>query len=119
MVRKITCLSLGLLLIAGLGWARGEQEEAAQLLGFPRSETVFAQQLTERNSTPSNFNSWAGWRQRDRGMQQLTFGQLWITDFERGEIQNDLAAGPPEYSSDFTEMTIRMREGMYWSDGVV
>lgn len=118
MARRIISLGLGLLLVAGLVWARGEQEEAAELMGFPRSETVFAQQLTERNSTPNNFNSWAGWRQRDRGMQQLAFGQLWITDFERGEIQNDLASGPPEYSSDFTEMTIRMREGMYWSDGV-
>ena len=118
MKKRILFVTLGLLLVAGSLFASAAQEEGAELLGFPRSETVFAQQLTERNSTPGNFNSWAGWRQRDRGMQQLAFAQLWITDFERGEIQNDLAAAPPEYNADFTELTIRLREGVYWSDGV-
>ncbi len=93
------------------------EAEAETALGFPRRETVFAQQLTGRNSTPGNFNSWAGWRQRDRGMQQLMHGSLWITDFERGEIINNLAAEAPQYSDDFTELTIELREGMYWSDG--
>jgi len=91
--------------------------EEVSMMGFPRSETVFAQQLTERNATPNNFNSWAGWRQRDRGMQQVMHDQQWITDFESGEIINNLAAGPAEYNEDFTELTINIREGVYWSDG--
>jgi len=41
--------------------------EAVTMMGFPRSETVFAQQLTGRNATPSNFNFWAGWRRMWRG----------------------------------------------------
>ncbi|MCL4832093.1 MAG: ABC transporter substrate-binding protein [Caldilineaceae bacterium] len=91
--------------------------EAVQIMGFPRSETVFAQQLTGRNATPANFNSWAGWRQRDRGMQQVMHEQLWIDDFEAGEIINALASEPPTYSADFKTMTIKLREGMFWSDG--
>jgi len=87
-------------------------------MGFPRQETVFAQQLTGRNATPSNFNSWAGWRQRDRGMQQLMNESLWVDDFERGEIINALAAEPPQYSADFKTLTIKLREGVYWSDDV-
>ena len=86
-------------------------------MGFPRSQTVFAQQLTERNAAPNNFNSWAGWRQRDRGMQQVMHDQLWVTDFESGEIINNLAAGPAEYNEDFTELTVKIRDGVYWSDG--
>ena len=92
--------------------------EAVAIMGFPRAETVFAQQLTERNATPSNFNEWAGWRQRDRGMQQLMNESLWVDDFEKGEIINNLAAGPAEYSEDFKTLTIKLRPGVYWSDGV-
>ncbi len=87
------------------------------MMGFPRSETVFAQQLTGRNATPSNFNYWAGWRQQDRGMQQIMNEPLWVDDFERGEIINALATSQPEISDDFKTMTIKIREGVFWSDG--
>jgi len=91
---------------------------AVMTMGFPRNETVFAQQLTGRNATPSNFNYWAGWRQQDRGMQQLMNESLWVDDFERGEIINALAAEPPQYSADFKTLTIKLRQGVYWSDNV-
>ncbi|MBX3002283.1 MAG: twin-arginine translocation signal domain-containing protein, partial [Caldilineaceae bacterium] len=91
--------------------------EEVEVLGFPRTETVFAQQLTGRNATPSNFNFWAGWRQQDRGMQQVMNESLWVDDFEAGVIYNALAAEPPTYSDDFQTMTIKLREGMMWSDG--
>ncbi len=94
-----------------------EAPEAASLLGFSRRETVFAQQLTGRNATPSNFNYWAGWRQQDRGMQQIMNEPLWVDDFERGEIINALATSQPEISDDFKTMTIKIREGVFWSDG--
>lgn len=90
--------------------------EVVEILGFPRNQTVFAQQLTGRNSTPSNFNYWAGWRQQDRGMQQVMNEPLWVDDFEKGEIINALAVEPPEYSADFKTITIKLREGMFWSD---
>ena len=91
--------------------------EVVQILGFPRAETVFAQQLTGRNATPTNFNMWAGWRQRDRGMQQVMNEPLWTDDFEAGEIINSLAEEPPGISDDFKTMTIKLRQGMMWSDG--
>lgn len=91
--------------------------ETVEILGFPRNETVFAQQLTGRNATPSNFNFWAGWRQQDRGMQQVMNESLWVDDFEKGEIINAMATEPPTYSDDFKTMTIKIRDGMFWSDG--
>jgi peptide/nickel transport system substrate-binding protein len=90
---------------------------AVMTMGFPRGQTVFAQQLTGRNATPTNFNYWAGWRQQDRGMQQVMNESLWVDDFERGEIINALASAPPDYSPDFKTMTIKLRQGMMWSDG--
>ena len=35
-----------------------------------------------------------------------------------GVIYNSLAEGAPEYNADFTEMTVKLRQGIYWSDGV-
>jgi peptide/nickel transport system substrate-binding protein len=90
--------------------------ENVKILGFPRNQTVFAQQLTGRNATPSNFNFWAGWRQQDRGMQQVMNEPLWVDDFEKGELINAMATEPPKYSADFKTMTIKLRQGMFWSD---
>jgi len=90
---------------------------AVQMMGFNRSETVFAQQLTGTNATPSNFNYWAGWRQQDRGMQQVMNEPLWVDDFEAGKEIDALAAEAPTYSADFKTLTIKLRQGMMWSDG--
>jgi len=88
-----------------------------KVMGFNRPETVFAQQLTGTNATPTNFNFWAGWRQQDRGMQQVMNEPLWVDDFESGKIINALASDPPTYSADFKTLTIKIRPGMMWSDG--
>ena len=90
---------------------------AVKVMGFNRPETVFAQQLTGTNATPSNFNFWAGWRQQDRGMQQVMNEPLWVDDFEAGKLINALASDPPTYSADFKTLTIKLRPGMMWSDG--
>jgi len=95
-----------------------EEAEEKVVMGFPRRETLFAQQLTGRVGTPDNFNEWVGWKNRDRGMAQLMNEPLWTIEPAVGEVINSLAAGPPEYNDDFTQMTVKLREGVYWSDGV-
>lgn len=86
--------------------------------GVPRHETFIANQLTGRVGTPGNFNLWAGWRWQDRGIQNLLLEPLWCVEYATGEIINALAAEPPIYNKDFTELTIKLRKGVYWSDGV-
>jgi peptide/nickel transport system substrate-binding protein len=86
--------------------------------GVPRNETLIVDQLTGRVGTPSNFNLWAGWRWQDRGLQQLVHEPLWTVDYAIGEIIPGLAAEMPIYNEDFTKMTIKLRQGVYWSDGV-
>lgn len=85
---------------------------------IPREETLIVDQLTGRVGTPSNFNLWAGWRWQDRGLQQLAIEPLWTVDYATGEIIPGLAAEMPIYNEDFTKMTIKLRQGVHWSDGV-
>ncbi|MGQ9622184.1 MAG: ABC transporter substrate-binding protein [Candidatus Caldatribacteriaceae bacterium] len=92
---------------------------SAQLpAGIPREETLIVDQLTGRVGTPSNFNLWAGWRWQDRGLQQLCMEPLWTVDYATGEIIPGLAAELPKYNEDFTQMTVKLRQGLSWSDGV-
>ena len=96
-----------------------EKEEAEAVLGvLPRSETLIVDKLTGRIGSPSNFNSWVGWKWRDRGTQNLANEPLWTVDFATGEIINGMAAsGDPVYNEDFTALTIPLREGITWDDG--
>jgi len=130
MKRKFFALGLSFLLVAALvltGCPAPVVEEPVVeepvveeevFLGFPRSETVFVAQLSARVGSPGNFNEWVGWKWRDRGMANLMNEPLWTIDYVRGEVVNSLAAAPPEYNEDFTQVTIELREGVYWSDGV-
>ncbi len=46
---------------------------------------------------------------------------FWYIDPEKGidgVWENSLAAEKPIYNADFTEMTVKLRRGIYWSDGV-
>jgi peptide/nickel transport system substrate-binding protein len=95
-----------------------EPVDAPAVLGvLPRSETLIAGMLTGRAGTPGNFNEWVGWKNRDRGMQNLANEPLWSVDFATGEIINGLAAGDPVYNEDFTQLEIPLREGVTWDDG--
>ena len=95
-----------------------EQIDAAPVLGeLPRRETLIVDIATGRVVNASNFNEWVGWKQRDRGMQNLANEPLWSIDFATGEIINGLASGDPVYNEDFTQVTIPLREGVTWDDG--
>ncbi|HEX5943920.1 MAG TPA: ABC transporter substrate-binding protein, partial [Anaerolineales bacterium] len=94
------------------------QAAVADVLGtFPRRETLIVRQLTGRVGTPDNMNLWVGWKWQDRGLQNLADEPLWSVDFATGEIVNGLADGDPTYSSDFTSLTVPLRQGVTWNDG--
>jgi len=127
-MRRGTLIAVALALLVGAVFAGGKTEkagttapttEAALVQGvLPRSETVIAAMLTGRVGTPSNFNEWVGWKNRDRGMQQLMNEPLWSVDFATGKIIPGLASGDAVYNADFTQVTIPLRQGVTWSDGV-
>ncbi|NLM41942.1 MAG: ABC transporter substrate-binding protein, partial [Firmicutes bacterium] len=84
----------------------------------PRHETLIADILTGKVGNPGNFNFWATWVGNDKGLQQLVIDPLWMADYVTGEMINVLAKENPIYNEDFTTMTVKLREGIYWNDGV-
>ena len=94
----------------------------AQIGGLPREESLIIQNPEGAPSNPGCFNLWwgcgGGW---STGLHQLALDTFWYIDPNAGVdgvIHNSLAAGPPEYNDDFSEMTVFLRQGIYWSDGV-
>ena len=93
-----------------------------QIGGLPREQSLIIQNPEGAPSNPGCFNLWwgcgGGW---STGLHQLALDTFWYIDPNAGVdgvIHNSLAAGPPEYNDDFSEMTVFLRQGIYWSDGV-
>lgn len=105
------------LLVLVMGFAQTGFAQLAE--DIPREKTFIADVLTGRVGTPANFNVFTtAWRNPDRGVQQLMLEPLWLVDYVTGEVINALAAEGPIYNEDFTQMTVKLREGCQWSDGV-
>jgi len=97
--------------VVGVGFAQVLPE-------IPRTETLIVDNLHGRVGNPGNFNVWIPGSLAGHGLQQMLMDALWYVDPQTGEWINALAAEEPEYNEDFTKMTIKIREGIYWSDGV-
>jgi peptide/nickel transport system substrate-binding protein len=94
----------------------------ATISGVPRKDTLILENPEGTIKNPGWFNIWtinAGGQYT--GLHQLALDTLWYIDPERGldgTWENSLAAEKPLYNEDFTEMTVKLRPGIYWSDGV-
>jgi peptide/nickel transport system substrate-binding protein len=88
----------------------------------PRNETIILENPEGTIKNPGWFNIWDDQRGRALDwLHQLALDTLWYIDPERGldgVWENSLAADKPLYNADFTEMTVKLRPGIYWSDGV-
>jgi len=116
-IKLVSTAGAGSFLLGPWGLAPYPEGLPAQLGTFPREETLIARILTGRVGTPDNFNQWVGWKNQDRGMQNLADEPLWSVDFATGEIINGVADGDPVYSPDFMSLTVPLRQGVAWSDG--
>lgn len=87
-------------------------------VGTPRSETLIFQTFDRKTATPDQMNplmQYAVWR----GFRELGWGFLWETDTGTGESYPELAEAMPEVLNDeHTQFRIKLKEGIYWSDGV-
>jgi len=91
--------------------------------GVPRAECLILENPSGTVLPADDFNRWRSgyspvWVS---GLQQLALDALWYIDPDAGidgVWDNALAAEPPIYNDDFTQMTVKLREGIYWSDGV-
>jgi peptide/nickel transport system substrate-binding protein len=91
--------------------------------GVPRNQCLILENPSGTVLPADDFNRWRSgyggfWV---GGLQQLALDALWYIDPDAGidgAWDNALAAEPPIYNDDFTQMTVKLREGIYWSDGV-
>src|SRR5690606_16758501 len=87
-------------------------------VGTPRHETLIVQTFDGKSANPDQhnpFNQYALWR----GFRELGWSFLWETDTATGMSHGELAAGPAEALNDeHTRFRIKLRPGVYWSDGV-
>ncbi len=90
--------------------------------GVPRNETLILENPTGRVVPADDFNRWRpGIQSASTGHQQLSLDALWYIDPDAGidgVWDNSLAEEKPIYNQDFTQMTVKLRKGIYWSDGV-
>src|SRR6267154_1978296 len=89
---------------------------------LPRNQTLIVENPEGTIKNAGWFNIWAiNAGGQSTGLHQLAMDTLWYIDPEHGVDgvwDNSLAAEKPHYNADFTEMTVKLRQGIYWSDGV-
>ncbi len=119
----------GAIMAAGTGMAFSQdaaEGAAPDLAQFPRNETLIIHNPEGVIRNPAWFNNWvigsgAG---LSNGLHQLTTDTFWFIDPDAGiegasenAIYNSLADDLWQYNEDFTEMTVKLKQGIYWSDG--
>lgn len=125
----MTAIVLGLccgFVFAGGGTDASSKKTGSEYLeiapNVKRSETLILENPTGRVVPADDFNKWRpGAQAISTGLQQLCLDTLWFIDPDQGingVWDNSLAAEKPVYNKEFTMMTVKMRPGIYWSDGV-
>jgi peptide/nickel transport system substrate-binding protein len=126
-MRKLIVLLLAICLCGAVfatgGQARsGAGSEMIPGANVPRNQTIILENPGGRISPADNFNRWGAYSNIFvGGLQQLACDALWYIDPDaglKGAWENALASERPIYNSDFTQMGIKLRQGIYWSDGV-
>ncbi len=90
--------------------------------GVLRKDVLILEDPTGTASPADDFNRWRpGTRTASTGLQQIALDALWYIDPDAGVDgvwDNAVAAEKPIYNEDFTQMTVKLRQGLYWSDDV-
>ena len=117
-MRALRHLALALLL-AIPAFSALAQEPISNL---PRNQTLIVENPEGTVKNAGWFNIWAvNAGGQSTGLHQLAMDTFWYIDPQRGidgVWMNSLASDKPIYNADFTEMTVKLRSGIFWSDGV-
>ena len=112
---NLLAFAAGALLASASAHAQG----AASAL--PRNQTLIVENPEGTIRNAGWFNIWAvNAGGQSTGLHQLAMDTFWYIDPDHGidgVWDNSLASEPPIYNADFTEMTVKLRPGIFWSDG--
>ena len=86
-------------------------------ISVPREQVYVVDQIF-RYSVANNFNMFVPGGPPTPTRQGLVMDNLWYIDQDSGEWINSLASDRPSYSADNLTMTVPLRRGVMWSDGV-
>ena len=90
--------------------------------GVPRNQCLILENPTGTVLPADDFNRWrASSNTASTGLQQIALDALWYIDPDAGidgVWDNAVAAEKPIYNADYTQMTVKLRQGLMWSDGV-
>lgn len=88
-------------------------------VGTPRNETLILDELNGSLDRPDFFNIYAPGVAAGRGFHELCTDHLWEINTTTGEQFGSLAADLPKaLNEEMTSFEIKLREGIYWDDGV-
>jgi len=98
----------------------GAQDAGAMtFVGTPRKETLILDNLSGSLERPDLFNIYAPGVEAGRGFHEICTDHLWDIDTTTGEQFGSLAADLPKpLNDDLTSFEIKLREGIFWDDGV-
>lgn len=113
-MRKILSLVLAMMMVLSMCSFAVADEMTA--VGTPRKETLIVE---SQNGTdvPGQFNSYMSGTQMGFGIHQLMSAMMWEMDTVSGNQFGEVADGMPVSNEDFTEHTVKIRQGIKWSDG--
>ncbi len=87
-------------------------------VGTPRSQTLICEPDASVYDSPGQFNPYMTGTNASWGMHQVMWDDgLWEVNTMTGETIPTIAAELATPNEDFTEWTIKIREGLKWSDG--
>jgi peptide/nickel transport system substrate-binding protein len=81
-----------------------------------REDTLVIENISERVTTPENYNPFLPSTLQHAGLQQVGQESLFYYNYETGEMVPWLAEGY-EFNDAFDEVTIKLRPAAKWSDG--
>ncbi|MCB1497832.1 MAG: ABC transporter substrate-binding protein [Bauldia sp.] len=108
-LRTLLC-SVSSLLVAGVAHAQSIPE-------VPRQDTLILENIDGRVPVPDNMNPYIAGSNLDWGMWQATQESLFNYNLESGELEPWLAESGT-FSPDYQTVTVKLRPGVKWSDGV-
>jgi len=87
--------------------------------GVSRKDVVILDIIQGRTPTPDNYNVWVIGVPQGH-IHQFCVDTLWYSNLSdpRGTLVNVLAADAPRYENNYRTLIIKLKQGVYWSDGV-